>query len=136
MLLSLTTHSLVVFIKHFISATHLQTLQRNTRPMATHLPMLQRKLPCGNTLVHTIQIGKVSCICDFKVVFSNPEKHSVYSLAKVILSPWQSPKDIILGIKLIGPHIFSRIEFCFTCYPIYTQFEAHFWLIFILEDRF
>ena len=45
-------------------------------------------------------------------------------------------KDIILGIKLNGPNLFSRIEFHFTCYTIYTQFEAHFWLIFILEDRF
>ena len=45
-------------------------------------------------------------------------------------------KDIILGIKLIGPNLISRIDFCFTCYPMYTQFEAHFWLIFILEDRF
>ena len=28
------------------------------------------------------------------------------------------PKDIILGIKLISPNLFSRIEFCLTCYPI------------------
>ena len=35
-------------------------------------------------------------------------------------------KDIILGIKLNGPNLFSRIEFYFTCYTIYTQFEAHF----------
>ena len=27
-------------------------------------------------------------------------------------------KDIILGIKLISPNLFSRIEFCLTCYPI------------------
>ena len=44
-------------------------------------------------------------------------------------------KDIILGIKLNGPSLFSRIEFYFS-YTINTQFEAHFWLIFILEDRF
>ena len=45
-------------------------------------------------------------------------------------------KDIILGIKLNGPNLFSRTVFYFTSYTIYTQFEAHFWLIFILEDRF
>ena len=45
-------------------------------------------------------------------------------------------KNIILGIKLIAPNLFSRIEFCFICYPMYTQFEAHFRQILILEDRF
>ena len=45
-------------------------------------------------------------------------------------------KDIILYIKLNGQNLCSRIEFYFTCYPIYTLFEAHFLLIFILEDRF
>ena len=29
-----------------------------------------------------------------------------------------------LGIKLIGPNLFSRIEICFTCYPIYRDLHT------------
>ena len=29
-----------------------------------------------------------------------------------------------LAIKLIGPNLFSRIEICFTCYPIYRDLHT------------
>ena len=35
-------------------------------------------------------------------------------------------KDINLGNKLNGPNLFSWIKFYFTCYTLYTQYEAHF----------
>ena len=78
-------------IKHLFSATHLPTLQRNIQIVATHLPNLQitihlrqhtcqrykEKSTCGNTLAHKMEKGNVPCICEFKLAFSNYEKHSV-----------------------------------------------------------
>ena len=74
-------------IKHLISATHLPTLQRNIPLAATHLPMLQIKFHLRQHTCPQNEKGNLPSICEFKVVSSNYEKHSVYSLAKVVLSP-------------------------------------------------